>query len=92
MLKFEPSQVSRIAIWYIEKGLHCIQTITDVGVFDLNRVVLPQPSCNRVLGGNVVHRCRKRNPNVRMGIETFSLEEAVAQLIRKQWRENNEQS
>ena len=57
---------ARVAIWYVEKGLHCIQTITDGGVFDINRVVHPKPN-RRVLSSDVVQLYRKRNPNVRMG-------------------------
>lgn len=58
---------ARFAIWYVEKGLHCIQTITDGGVFDLNNVVHKKPTRSRVLSSDVIHLYRKRHPNVRLG-------------------------
>ncbi|MEO5348330.1 MAG: hypothetical protein H7836_01590 [Magnetococcus sp. YQC-3] len=58
---------ARAAIWYVEKGLHCIQTITDGGVFDLNHVVHVKPTRSRLTSSDLVHLYRKQNPNVRLG-------------------------
>ena len=45
---------ARAMVWYAEKGLHGIQSITDGGAFELNRVVYPIGKNRRVSGENVV--------------------------------------
>lgn len=44
---------ARAACWYMEKGLYTVQSITDGGVFDMNRVVYPA-SNQRVTSQSVV--------------------------------------
>ncbi|AKG24955.1 hypothetical protein [Calothrix sp. 336/3] len=43
---------ARALVWYMEKGFHGMQTITDGCVFDLNRVLYPRD--NRKINGSMV--------------------------------------
>lgn len=55
---------ARAMIWYAEKVLHFVQTITDGGVFELNRVVYPGET-GRVTAADLVCLYSKKEPNVR---------------------------
>jgi hypothetical protein len=45
---------ARALAWYMEKGLHGFQTITDGCAFDLNRVLYPK-DCKKITGENTVN-------------------------------------
>ena len=55
---------ARAAAWYMEKGLHAVQTITDGGVFDLNTVVYPMPN-RRVTSQSLVGLYAEKDPSKR---------------------------
>ncbi len=46
---------ARTLAWYMEKGLHLHQSITDGGVFNLNRVVYPTQEKRRISGEYTVN-------------------------------------
>jgi hypothetical protein len=46
---------ARTLAWYMEKGLHIHQSITDGGVFNLNQVVYPNREKRRISGEYVVN-------------------------------------
>jgi hypothetical protein len=45
---------ARALAWYMEKGLHGFQTITDGCAFDLNKVLYPK-DCKKITGENTVN-------------------------------------
>jgi hypothetical protein len=46
---------ARTLAWYMEKGLHLHQSITDGGVFNLNQVVYPKEATRRISGEYAVN-------------------------------------
>jgi hypothetical protein len=52
---------ARTLAWYMEKGLHIHQSITDGGVFNLNQVVYPKEAKKRISGEYSVNLYLKTN-------------------------------
>lgn len=66
---------ARAMVWYAEKGLNAIQSITDGGAFELNRVVYPLTKSRRVSGENVVdlYTCDDRAARVQRQLKLAPL-------------------
>jgi len=79
---------ARAMIWYVEKGLNTFQSITDGGVFELNRVVYPKDKDHRINGENVVNlfRLSQREAQIKRHIRFAPL--GGCDEIKTVWTEN----
>lgn len=76
---------ARAMAWYMEKGLHGVQTITDGCVFDLNRVLHPDRDPVNGLNTVSLYRDTLRNTNLGLkplaGVKSISFEQCPSSVV-----------